>query len=74
MQKKQKQWKLMPKEFDDNRMIKISTFLILVLLTVTFPNVSIWLTYILSSLCQWPQLQSSLYTILCVANVVIHTK
>ncbi|CAG8438117.1 4683_t:CDS:2, partial [Scutellospora calospora] len=71
--KKQQQRRIIVTEYDSTRGEKISLFLISVLLTITFPSVNIWLTHILSSLCQKPHYQSSLYTVLCTANVVSHT-
>ncbi|CAG8700383.1 2666_t:CDS:2, partial [Cetraspora pellucida] len=72
VERKQRQCQQL-KDFDDKRALKISTFLISVILTVTFPNTNIWITHILSSLCQKPNMQSSLYAILCMANVVAHS-
>ncbi|CAB4407227.1 unnamed protein product [Rhizophagus irregularis] len=39
-----------------------------------FPGINIWLTHIMSSLCRKPNLLTSLYAILCTANVVSHTQ
>jgi len=43
-------------------------------LNIAFPGINIWLTHIMSSLCQKPKLYCSLYNILCIANVVSHTQ
>src|SRR5438128_4204347 len=61
------------KEFDDRHATKISTFLVSVILTVAFPNTKVWITHMLSSLSQKPNMQSSLYTVLCTANIVLHS-
>ncbi|CAG8702309.1 53_t:CDS:2, partial [Ambispora gerdemannii] len=61
------------KEFDDKRAIKISTFLVSVILTVAFPNTNVWITHMLSSLSQKSNMQSSLYAILCTVNVIVHS-
>lgn len=73
VRQKQQQRGLGTHEYDTTRSEKISTFMISVLLTVGFPSVNIWLTHMLSSLCHKPNLQSSVYAVLCTANVVSHT-
>ncbi|CAG8693369.1 1505_t:CDS:2, partial [Cetraspora pellucida] len=72
--RKQKERGIVEKNYDDMRAKKITTFFISVILTIMFPGLNIWFTHVLSSLCQKPRLQSSLYAILCTANVVAHTK
>ncbi|CAG8600698.1 21373_t:CDS:2, partial [Gigaspora rosea] len=71
--KKQQQRGITATGYNSVRAEKIALFIISVLLTVTFPSVNIWFTHILSSLCQKPSYQSSLYAVLCTANVVSHT-
>src|SRR2546429_620139 len=71
--RKQKERKTFEKDYDETRAKKFSIFFISVLLSITFPGLDIWFTHILSSLCQKPRLHTSLYSILCVANVVAHT-
>jgi len=71
--RKQRERKTFEKDYDETRAKKISIFFISVLLSITFPGLDIWFTHILSSLCQKPRLHTSLYSILCVANVVAHT-
>jgi len=72
--KKRIQRGLQVKAFDTIRVTKIVVFLISVILNIAFPGTNIWLTHIMSSLCRKPKLLSSLYAILCTANVVSHTQ
>ena len=71
-EKKRIQRGLSVKSFDETHSIKISVFIISMILSIAFPDVDIWLTHIMSSLCQKPNLLNSLYTILCIASVVSH--
>ena len=72
--KKRRQRGLLIKDFDETHSIKISVFIISMILSITFPGIDIWLTHIMSSICRKPKLLSSLYTILCTAGVVSHTQ
>jgi hypothetical protein len=73
-EKKRKQQGFSAKSFDKTHSNKISIFIISMILSITFPGVDIWLTHIMSSLCQKLNLLGSLYTILCTASVVSHTQ
>ncbi|RIA79894.1 hypothetical protein C1645_839690 [Glomus cerebriforme] len=72
--RKRKQRNLELKSFDTFHAEKKLTFLASVILTIAFPEVNIWFTYILSSLCQKPKLLSSLYAIFYTANILSHTQ
>lgn len=74
VQKKRIQRELTPTDFNMLRAEKISIFLISTIFTISFPGVYFWLNYVMSSICKKPKLQGSLYAILCMANVVSHTK
>ena len=73
LSKKRKQRDLSQKTFDMSCVNKITVFLISMILNIAFPTTKIWLTHIMSSLCQNPKLHHSLYNILCIANVVSNT-
>ena len=67
------QRKLEKKPLDTKRITRISVFLMSVILNTAFPGTNIWLTHSMSSLCRKLKLMSSLYNILCSANIVSHT-
>ncbi|CAG8743898.1 297_t:CDS:2, partial [Gigaspora rosea] len=47
--KKQKQRNNKIEEFDNARSLKISAFIISIILTIAFPSINIWLTHLMSS-------------------------
>ncbi|CAJ0881189.1 8830_t:CDS:2 [Entrophospora sp. SA101] len=71
---KRKQRKLPPPVFNETNLIKLTTFLASVILTFAFPNAKIWLTQVMSSLCQKPRLMPYLYSILQKVHVISHTR
>ena len=73
LNKKRKQRGFKEKSFNFTYAQKKSTFLISIILTIAFPNINIWLTYILSSFCKKLKLLNSLYSILHTANIISHT-
>ncbi|CAG8471943.1 25241_t:CDS:2 [Cetraspora pellucida] len=73
VQKKCIQRGLIPSEFNIERAIKISAFILSLIFSMSFPGINFWLSHIMSSLCRKPKLLNSLYAILCTANVVSHT-
>ena len=74
VQKKCKQRGLESSDFNILRSKKISIFLISIILTISFPGVHFWINYVMSSICRKQKSLSSLYAILCMANVVSHTQ
>ncbi|CAB4416957.1 unnamed protein product [Rhizophagus irregularis] len=72
--KKRRQRNIEEKSFDISIAEKKATFLISVILTIAFPGINIWLTHIISSLCKKPNLLTSLYAILCTANIISYTQ
>ena len=55
--------------FNESVIIKLTTFLVTVILNFVFPNVKIWFTQVMSSLCQKPRLMPYLYSILQKVHV-----
>src|SRR6266542_2962699 len=72
VKKKRKQRGLESSDFNILCSKKISIFLISIILTISFPGVHFWLNYVMSSICRKQKSLSSLYAILCMANVVSH--
>ena len=71
--KKRKQRGLEEKIFDITNIQKKSIFLISIILIIAFSSINIWLTHIISSLYKKLKLISSLYAILCTANIISYT-
>ncbi|RHZ75159.1 hypothetical protein Glove_217g154 [Diversispora epigaea] len=58
----------------ENKIIKIVTFFVSVLIEITFPSCNIWLTNMLSSLVCKPKLISSLHHLFTTLNVIGHSE
>ena len=71
---KRRQRGLPLKSLDINQITKITTLLTSTLLTIAFPGAKIWLSTIISSICQNPKLLPYLREILRSASVIAYTK
>ncbi|GES98166.1 hypothetical protein GLOIN_2v1793246 [Rhizophagus clarus] len=65
--------KQLTKSLSKDTIIKIVTFFVSVITSITFPSHGIWLTNVLSSLACKPKLLSSLHCLLAVWNVIGHS-
>jgi len=62
------------KSLDTNQITKTTALLTSMILTIAFPGLKIWLTHIMSSLCQKPKLFPYLREILRLTNIIPYTK
>ena len=72
--KKRGQRRVQLKSLDTNQITKTTALLTSMILTIAFPGLKIWLTHILSSLCQKPKLFPYLQEILRLTNIIPYTK
>jgi hypothetical protein len=74
IKRKQKERKNIIAEFDKSEIVKNTTFLSSVILTLAFRDWKIWLPQVIGSFCERPKLASYLRAILRTANVVAYLK
>ncbi|RHZ69143.1 hypothetical protein Glove_290g67 [Diversispora epigaea] len=72
--KKRHQHGLSPKSLDNIQITRATVLLTSMLLTIAFPRTKIWLSRIISSVCQNPKLLPYLREILYSARVISYTK
>ncbi|CAB4424037.1 unnamed protein product [Rhizophagus irregularis] len=58
---------------NNERTIKIVTFITSMITGLAFPSLKLWLPQVLASLCRKPRLLSSLYQLLTICHVTSHT-
>lgn len=62
------------KAIDTDQITRTTTLFVSMILTITFPGMKIWLTHIMSSVCQKPKLLPYLQQILYGAKVISYSK
>ena len=62
-----------PKQFNEQRVIKIATFFVSVLIGITFSGLQVWFTQVLASLSRKPKLIQQFQRLLSVLQISGHT-
>ncbi|GES99038.1 hypothetical protein GLOIN_2v1793246 [Rhizophagus clarus] len=71
--RQRKHRKQLTKSLSKDTIIKIVTFFVSIITSITFPSHGIWLTNVLSSLARKPKLLSSLHCLLAIWNIIGHS-